>query len=86
MGQKGPCASQRSICALRSLPQKGSPSTTKKGAPNTPAAMASSLARFRRAFHCGSFHAASACCASRPLPAASAFSASGWLSRVPRVK
>ena len=60
--QNGPCASQRSICGLRSLPQKGSPSTTKKGAPNTPAAMASSLARFRRAFHAGSFQAASARC------------------------
>jgi hypothetical protein len=79
-------ARKRSICSLRSLPQKGSPSMMKNGAPNTPAAMAPSLACFSRAFQAGSFHTASASCGSSPNWAARALSSNGSLRSMPRVK
>src|SRR5450432_949315 len=84
--QNGPLASQRSICARRSLPQNGSPSTMKKGAPNTPCPIASSQAWRRRAFQAGAVHTASASAASTPNSAASRFNASASARLTLRVK
>src|SRR5260221_6651144 len=76
-GYQPPIRTQSSTMGMRSTPQNGSPSTTKKGDPKTPAAMAASTSRLPRSLTAGSSTAPARAAGSTPTGFATSTTAFG---------